>query len=321
MLQSQNRHTNVYTIAFYNLENLFDTHNDKYTRDDDFTPRGKKRWTEKRYKRKLKKLGRAISYAGFFRSMQTPAIVGVAEVENMKVLRDLIKSKHLREHDYDIAHFDSSDERGMDVGLLYKADLFEVFSTDSLKVNIYHEDGQPDYTRDILYVHGKLLNDEIHVLVNHWPSRREGIEVSEPKRLTASEVLSGHIDSILSKNPDANIVIMGDFNDDPNTKSIQELLKIDALYNPMKQLLDLDRGSLNYDFHWNLFDQIIFTHNFFKHEKDTLSFVHADIFDEIFLREWKGTNKGNPFRTFRGRRYLGGFSDHFPVYIQLKHNL
>ncbi|NQY06168.1 MAG: endonuclease [Flavobacteriaceae bacterium] len=321
MLQHPNKDTNIYTIAFYNLENLFDTRNNPYTLDDDFTPRGKKNWTDKRYKRKLKKLGRAISYAGFYKSFQTPVIVGVAEVENQKVLRDLTKSKHLRDHDYSIAHFDSSDERGIDVGLLYKADLFDIHETNTIRVDLVDEQGMPDYTRDILYVKGTLLKEEIHLLVNHWPSRRGGSEKTEHKRLTASETLSGKINHLLYENPDANIIVMGDFNDDPHSKSMEQLLEIQQLYNPMQKLFSMNRGSLNHNFHWNLFDQIILTHNFFEYKPNTLSFLHADIFDDEFLREWQGKNKGNPFRTFKGRRYLGGYSDHYPVYIHLKHNI
>lgn len=321
MLQNQSRNTNIYTVAFYNLENLFDTFNNKYILDDEFTPRGRKNWTEKKYNRKIKKLGKAISYAGFFKSLQTPVLVGVAEVENKRVLRDLIKSKHLRAHDYSVAHFDSSDERGMDVGLLYKANIFELHHTEAIKVDLVDENGVIDNTRDILYVKGKLVNEVTHIFVNHWPSRRGGDTTTEYKRLTAAETLMYRINKILTEDPQANILVMGDFNDDPHSNSIKKLLEVEALYNPMQKLFSIERGSLNYDFHWNLFDQIMFSHNFFDYKPNTLSFLHADIFDDTFLREWKGKNKGNPFRTFRGRRYLGGYSDHFPVYIHLKHNL
>jgi exonuclease III len=320
MLPQQHRNTNTYTVAFYNLENLFDTVKDKYTLDTDFTPLGRKNWTEKRYKRKLKKLGRAISYAGFDKSMNTPALVGVAEVENKKVLRDLIKSKHLRDHDYSIAHFDSSDERGIDVGLLYKANLFELQATECINVYLEEKDGQRDFTRDILYVKGKLINEVVHIYVNHWPSRRGGPESTESKRMVAAATLSNHIQAVLEADSNANIIIMGDFNDDPNSPSIKKVLEIKELYNPMQKLFSIDRGSLNYDFHWNLFDQIIISHNFLDYAPGTLSFKHADIFDDLFLKEWSGKNKGNPFRTFKGRRYLGGFSDHFPVYLHLKLN-
>lgn len=313
--------TNHYhTIAFYNLENLFDTQDDKHTLDDDFLPKSEKNWTEKRYQKKIAKLANAISSLGFEKTDKLPAVLGVSEVENKKVLNDLISSKKLKDYDYDFVHYNSPDERGIDVALLYQKEVFEVLSSDTIPLLIYNEDGNRDYTRDILYVKGKLNNETMHFFVNHWPSRRDGAEATAYKRIKAAELLQEKIAEIKSEHEEASFIIMGDFNDDPNSESIQKHLVTNDLYNPMSKLMSFDKGTLNFRGEWNLFDQIIVSTNFFNYEKQTHNFAHADIFDEYFLKQWEGRYKGNPFRTYAGKKYIGGYSDHFPVYIQLKYN-
>lgn len=309
-----------HTIAFYNLENLFDTEDDQHILDDDFLPNSDRNWTPKRYEKKIYKLSSAISSLGPEEAQNAPVILGVAEVENKKVLRDLIASKKLAEYEYDFVHYNSPDERGIDVGLLYQTEYFEVLESESIPILLYNEEGQRDFTRDTLYVKGLLNNEPIHIFVNHWSSRRDGADETAYKRIKAAETVREKINYIQFQEKDPHIIIMGDFNDDPTSESIHDYLMDTDLYNPMEKLLTLYSGSLNYKGEWNLFDQIIFTTNFFDYKKHTHSFASADIFDEYFLTQWKGRYKGNPFRTYAGRKYLGGYSDHFPVYIRLKFN-
>ena len=312
--------TNLHTIAFYNLENLFDTIDDPETLDDDFTPDGPKKWTEKRYKKKLSKLAKTISGIGKETTQKPPALVGIAEVENEMVVQDLIGTGELSKIDYKYVHYDSPDERGIDTALLYHKDYFEVLFSEPIAVMVYGPNGERDTTRDILYVHGKLNGEEVHVFVNHWPSKRDGDVETDYKRVEAAQTVKKTMEKIEMEHRNPNYIIMGDFNDDPDALSIQTLMQDTNLYNPMQKLNSPERGSSNYRRSWSLFDQIIVSHNFFNYEKGTHSFAHANIFDDHLLTEWKGKYKGAPYRTYVGRKYIGGYSDHFPVYIQLKLN-
>ena len=316
------QHTDIstYTIAFYNLENLFDIYNDASKFDDDFLPRSEKRWTKKRYDRKLLKLGEVIAKIGYDESRTNPSIVGLAEVENKNVIRDLIQSHHLSEFDYDFVHYNSQDERGIDVALLYDKTVFEVKNSKTYSIYLEDEIGEQDYTRDILLVSGILHSELIHCIVNHWPSRREGEKESKHKRLKAAKKVLEIMSDIRRTDQDAKILVMGDFNDNPGNDSIKFLAEEGHLFNPMETLISYSRGTLNHNFQWNLFDQILFTTNFFETENNTLKFDEANIFDEKFLTQYKGKFKGQPFRTFVGRKYKGGYSDHFPVYLHLKVN-
>lgn len=311
----------LYTVAFYNLENLFATVDDPDTLDDDFTPKGLRRWTNKRYKRKVYKLAKTISEIGLRTTQKPPILIGVAEVENDAVLRDLLHSEPLRKTDYGFIHYNSPDERGIDTALLYHKTFFEVIASEPITLYVDNLNGLRDMTRDILYVHGRLNGEEVHVFVNHWPSRRDGANETDYKRIFAAEIIREFMSRIEESHVNPNYIVMGDFNDDPESASIQMLMKSGSLYNPMEKLhLPFERGSSNYKRSWNLFDQILVSTNFFNYEKGTHSFAHANIFDDQFLTEFKGKYKGSPFRTFAGRKYLGGYSDHFPVYIQLKFN-
>lgn len=311
---------NLHTIAFYNLENLFDTIDDPDTLDDDFTPEGPKKWTPKRYRKKVYKLAKTISEIGIDQVEAPPALVGVAEVENETVVKDLINAEPLKRHNYGYVHYDSPDERGIDTALLYHKDNFEVLFSEPITLMVFNEDGVRDSTRDILYVHGKLNGEEVHVFVNHWPSRRDGDVKTDHKRVEAAHTLKRKIQAIEEQQRNSNYIVMGDFNDDPDSKSIQVLLEDTNLYNPMEKLRSPDRGSANYRRSWSMFDQIIISHNFFDYKKRTHSFTQANIFDDQLLTEWKGKFKGTPYRTYVGRKYIGGYSDHFPVYIILKYN-
>lgn len=318
--KSKGKDKSAYTIAFYNLENLFDTKNDPNTLDDDFTPKGKKNWHYKRYKNKIKKLGRVISQLGSEKSFHLPAIVGVVEIENATVLEDLVQTRALKNHNYGIVHYDSPDERGIDVALLYKKELFELLSSETFPLYLNSKNGERDYTRDILLVTGNLNGELIHILVNHWPSRRSGLDNNEAKRIKAAQLATLIAHKIQSKNERAKIIIMGDFNDDPTSKSVKNYLVNNTFYNPMERLIGRGNGTLNYKGTWHLFDQIIFSKNFMDIKKNKHSFKYAEVFDKYFLKEWKGKFKGNPFRTYIGKWYQGGFSDHFPVHVYLKKN-
>ena len=302
------------TVAFYNLENLFDTKNDPNTFDDDFTPEGVKNWNTDRYKTKLRKLSKVIAQIGPKKSNQPPVLLGVAEVENSTVLVDLTATKKLKPHNYGVIHHDSLDERGIDVGLLYQKEHFEVITSESIPIYLKTDEGKRDYTRDILHVTGKLHNNLVHVLINHWPSRRGGEEETQHNRIAAAQANRTVIDTIKAKDPDARLIIMGDFNDDPHSESVKNHLVKEDLYNPMVFLLTRYEGSLNHAFKWYLFDQIILSANFMQIHNNPLRYDKSKIYNDNYLTEFKGKFKGNPFRTYAGKRYLGGYSDHFPVY-------
>lgn len=306
------------TVAFYNIENLFDLRDSKFTNDGDFLPESVKRWTPKRYKNKLRKIGFAISNIGRLETGKHPAIVGLAEVENAKVLEDLLDSKHLDDLDYDYVHFDSLDERGIDVAMLYDTKVFEVLHTETFSVTLTDDDGSPDYTRDILLVGGILDGEKVYFIVNHWSSRREGQKETEFKRLAASEKVSEIMSSITREDENMKIIILGDFNDAPQNESLKRLVEDHSLFNPFETLRSFTRGTVKHRRQWFVFDQILISTNFFKSSKNLFEFFKADIFDADFLKQFNGPFKGAPFRTYVGKKYKGGYSDHFPVYTILK---
>lgn len=307
-----------HTIAFYNIENLFDIYDDAFTRDDDLIPTAEKRWSVKRYQNKLRKIGYVIANIGKKDTQKHPAIVGLAEIENEAVLKDLITTEHLAGLNYDFVHYNSPDERGIDVAFIYDTTVFKVAYSKAYPLELVDEFGVIDLTRDILLVSGLLEGLELHCIVNHWPSRRTGNAETENKRIKASEKVTQIISEIKEKNPEAKIVIMGDFNDDPSSKSIKALELSHGLYNPMGTLLSQDRGTTSHHHEWNLFDQFLVTPNFFERKKNTLRYVDTNIFDEDFLKEMEGKYKGSPYRTYVGKYYKGGYSDHFPIYLILR---
>ncbi|WP_396602815.1 endonuclease [Algibacter sp. R77976] len=306
------------TVAFYNVENLFDLKNNKLKHDNDFLPGSIKNWTPKRYKNKLRKIGYAISNIGQRETGKHPALIGLAEVENALVLKDLIASKHLKDCNYNFIHFESKDERGIDVALLYDTKAFKTTHSEAFEIRLTDTDGTPDYTRDVLLVSGILDGEKVHVIVNHWSSRREGEKETEFKRLASSEKVSAIIDTLKKKDEHAKIIVIGDFNDDPKNNSITRLVDNHNLFNPMETLRSFTRGSVKHRRQWFIFDQILISTNFFKSSKNEYEFFNANIFDEAFLKIHKGPFKGAPYRTYVGPKYKGGYSDHFPVYMILK---
>lgn len=307
----------IYSIAFYNLENLFDTIDDPKTADDDFTPKGRNKWNRKRYERKLKKLASVISQVGVEQSGIPPVVIGLAEIENLKVLTDLVNTKELVEHRYGIVHYDSQDERGIDVALLYQKEHFELLGSEFFPLIFIDEDGEKDYSRDILLVKGNLKGELTYFVVNHWSSRREGKEKTEPKRIKAAMLARQAISKVYAESSDANILIIGDFNDNPTDISVKKYLVQDDFYNPFESIYDKGKGTATHYDEWYLFDQIILSKNIFNKENG-LVYHQAEIFEEHFLKSWKGKRKGSPFRTYIGKWHQGGFSDHFPVYVTLR---
>jgi endonuclease/exonuclease/phosphatase family metal-dependent hydrolase len=313
MENSSEKKINQYAFAFYNLENLFDTKNDPDILDDDFTPTSSKKWNEKRLQKKIQDLGKIIEQIGCEETSYPPVIVGVSEVENAAVLSELVASEYLKNKGYDFIHFDSPDERGIDTAMLYRTKYFTVTHSEAITLHLVNEDGVRDYTRDILHIEGDLEKEKVHILINHWPSRRAGNQKTSKKRIAAAEKNKTIIAKIQEENPDAKVIVMGDFNDNPQNESVQHLVG-NTLYNPMELLHTQVSGSLSYKGDWNLFDQILFSNNFLQQHGNTFRFKRAQIFDPDSLKDYYGASKGTPFRTYVGRKYIGGFSDHFPVY-------
>ena len=299
--------------------NLFDIFDDPDTLDDDYTPLGEKKWTYKRYKHKIKKMSQVLSKIGIEHTQTPPALIGLAEIENKSVIDDLVKSKDLKEFHYNYVHYNSPDERGIDVGLLYQKKSFELLDSKPYTVFIYNENGRRDYTRDILLVKGKLKGDLLYIIVNHWPSRREGLEESVFKRMAAAERVLEIVAEIKEETTDPKIIVMGDFNDGYDTASIKHLVK-NQFYNPMERLKTKGDGSSVYNNEWYLFDQIIFSNNFLEDQTTGFCFKYADVYDPKFIRTWRGKHKNEPHRTFIGKWHQGGYSDHFPVYAYLEMN-
>jgi hypothetical protein len=308
------------SIAFYNLENLFDTINDPTINDEEYTPTGSSSWTYDKYQKKLDHMSDVISQIGEEIIKGGPTVIGLSEVENRYVLEDLIKTSALRNSGYSIAHFDSPDRRGVDVALLYKGKDFRLLNAVPVPMKM---PGQPDFkTRDQLVVTGLVDLDTITFVVNHWPSRGN----DAPYRWAAATTTRSIVDSLFSRNKDAMILVMGDLNDDPVDPSLVKYLgaqgkvsnvKQKGLFNPMWQMYKDGLGSLAYKDSWNLFDQIIVSEPLIRQNSDHWKFYKARIFKKPFMVQQDGQYAGYPFRTFAGGAYTGGYSDHLPVYVIL----
>ncbi len=326
--QSQTKNYKIRTIAFYNVENLFDTINNPDTFDEDFTSKGKNHYTSKIYWKKINNTAKVISEIGKEKTNTSPAIIGLAEIENSIVLEDLVRSKYLKNKQYQIIHFDSPDRRGIDVAFLYQEKYFSPIQQEAYEVKLWDESGKRIFTRDILLVHGFLEDESIFILVNHWSSRRGGQISSNPRREKAAYVAQQIIDNIKNEDKTAKIFVMGDFNDDPIDKSIKtglksvaQLNKLDKenLYNPMENMFKKGINTLGYRDGLNLFDQILMSYHCVSFDKNfqDFKFYKAGIFNPQYIITQNGKYKGYPFRSFQNNNYTGGYSDHFPVYIYL----
>lgn len=317
----------LFSVGFYNLENLFDTVNDSIINDEEFLPEGAKQWTVDKYNDKLERLSTVISDLANLSKGGAVNVLGVSEIENKKVLEDLISTEKLKKFNYKIIHFNSPDVRGVDVGLLYQSNVFTPLKSISIPLYIYADDDSRIFTRDVLLVKGILGKDVIYVTVNHWPSRRGGEEASRPKREAAARLNRSIIDSILTIEPEAKIFVLGDLNDNPNNESIKTILaarkevkdvKEKELYNPFYSNFLVGHGTLAHNDSWSLFDQVILTKGASAPKSKTLQYHSHVIYQKDFMMEKYGQYKNYPKRTFSGNKYNYGYSDHFPVYVYLK---
>ncbi len=324
VIEAQNN-TDYVSIAFYNLENLFDTLDTPDKRDEEYTPEGSKKWDTEKYQRKLQNMAKVIAMLGTEKTPEGPSILGVCESENKQVLEDLVNESIIRDRNYQTILIEGPDGRGIDVGLLYKPEDFTVQNTHSHKLIMPFDSTYR--TRDQLVVSGELNGESFHFVVNHWPSRYGGEEKSRPSRIAAAQLTRSIVDSLMALKDKGRIVVMGDFNDDPNNLSIEATLKAmpvpdkpkrKALYNVTRQLFEEGKGTLAYRGKWNLFDQLIVSGNLLTRRPKGYKIEEVYILDKPFLRQQEGDYKGYPNRTHAGRLYLGGYSDHFPVFMLLK---
>lgn len=316
----------VAVVAFYNLENFYDTVNNPVVNDDDFTPTGAKNYNSKIYHDKVEHLASVLSQMGTDINPDGPALIGVAEIENDTVLTELIHHPLLRSRNYKIVHYDSRDLRGVDVALLYNPKYFSVEDSRKLFVRLPEGAKENIFTRDVLWVKGKLDGETIHVFVNHWPSRLGGEERSAPGRFAAAQVDKSFIDSVQITEPAAKFIVMGDLNDDPVNKSITKVLgakgdvsevKPGELFNPWYEMYKKGIGTLAYNDAWGLFDQIIISQSWLNKNQAGFFYYRQHIFNKQFMIENMGRYKGYPMRTWDGNTYRGGYSDHFPTYVVL----
>lgn len=326
--QSQKTQYRVFGVAFYNLENLFDTLNTNGTYDLEFSPAGARQWNGHKYWNKIHNMAYAISQMTSKTTPKGPAIIGVSEIENKSVLDDLVNDPQIRAWGLQVVHHDSPDRRGVDVGLLYNPRFFRFESVENYTLKI---EGYDSFrTRDQMVVTGILGNQRVSVIVNHWPSRIGGQEQSSYLREAAAALNKQIADSLWAADPNRGIIIMGDLNDDPDDKSIKEVLnakkkssQVDAqgFYNPWWSLLrDKGIGTLAYKGDWNLFDQIIISGNLVSENaaEAGLQFFKEHVYNDDFLIDPNGTRQGYPLRTFASGMWLNGYSDHFPVEVFFK---
>ncbi|WP_372766528.1 endonuclease/exonuclease/phosphatase family protein [Lutibacter sp.] len=318
----------IKTIAFYNLENFFDIIDDT-TKLDETSPIMK--MNENRaavYQLKLNNMAKVLSEIGMEEAKNSPVIIGVAEIENYRVLEDLVNTSFLKDKQYGIIHYDSPDLRGIDVGFLYQTNFFKPIYHEVFELRLWDNDGYRVYTRDQLLVSGYLGDELIHVIVNHWPSRLGGEAKSRSKREKAAFLNTQIIAKIKETDPNPKIIIMGDLNDDPTNNSLKNILKTKAkksdvkegdIYNPMEDMFKRGQNTLAYRDNINLFDQIMFTSPLLTTSKDysTYKMYKAAIFKPQYLTTQTGKFKGYPFRSFGNGGFTGGYSDHYPVYLYL----
>lgn len=312
----------AFRVGFYNVENLFDWEDDSQTDDQQFLPESTLNWTKERFERKIKNLAKAIKTF-------SPDILGVCEIENRKVLDYLLTKTELKNSGYSFIHYDSPDRRGIDLGLIYRKGHFHVTKTGSYAVIFPGDMSKP--TRDILYVKGRTSEgSDLHVLVNHWPSRSGGAEATEYKRIIAAKTAKRLCDSIRFNDKEANIILLGDFNDYPENNSLSTELGAQAdsglrnanLYNLMGWKQKAGEGSYFYKNNWGFLDQIIVSESLLKNTNSLYThFNKVQVVREKFLLSGKKhAVRGIPFSTYQRETYQGGYSDHLPVFVDFYTN-
>ncbi|MGE4287853.1 MAG: endonuclease [Salinivirgaceae bacterium] len=326
-LKSKIEQERLLRIMFYNVENLFDTEDDSLKMDEEFLPDETRNWNKFRYYQKQSQLSKVITAVG---GWNPPELVGLCEIENRNVLNYLTRQSPLYVFGYQIIHQESPDARGIDVALLYQPKSFRPVYTEFIAVDYPLNKRK---TRDIVYARGIIPNnDTLHVFVNHWPSRYGGQLESEENRIFVAGLLKHKTDSILDTNPKALIVIMGDFNDEPNNTSLLKTLNALPAYDSTKQsqVVNLsyelryakNEGSHKYQGQWALLDQVIVSGGLLnKSQKTYTTTDKLCIFKAPFLLEPDKAFLGDkPYRTYVGFKYNGGFSDHLPVFLDLMNN-
>ena len=307
-----------YRVMFYNVENYFDVKDDPNKDDNEFLPEGKKHWTYSKMEEKRNSIAKVIAAIG---EGAPVAIVGMCEVENDYVLTSLVKYSPLKNYGYKFVHYESADKRGIDTALLYDPKQFSPISSKPITIDFQHK-----LTRDVLYVKGETsFNDTLHVFVCHTPSRIGGKNKTEHYRVAVMSMVREHVDSIMSINPKANIIIMGDFNDSPEDKSMSVALgakqptepyETTSLYNMFHQFVgNAYIGTHKYQSQWSVLDQIIVSGNLLA--SGVVKPTSAYIFRAPFLLEEDKRNMNvRPKRTYNGLKYNGGYSDHLPVVLK-----
>jgi predicted extracellular nuclease len=309
-------------VCFYNVENLFDTEDDSLVIDEEFLPEAEKGWDEFRYRTKITQIAKNILALG---GNKAPAVVGLCEIENRRVLEDLVKHELLQKQEYVIVHYDSPDARGIDVALLYRKEDLRLL--DSRPLRLKNPSDSNWKSRDILQTkfYSKNLKDTLFFWVNHWPSRRGGEEASRPLRLLAANRLKASIDSIELLGKNTNFIIMGDLNDGVGDASLVDGLAVkEAQEAKASELVDLmsllrkDLGTHKYRGEWAYLDHLVISQALLS-GTSTLSCDGAQVFRAHWLMEADERYTGSyPFRTYSGPRYLGGYSDHLPIYLDIK---
>jgi len=309
---------------FYNLENLYDTIDDPKTNDDEFTPSGAKRWDLSKYHKKLENLSEVFaavscSYGGF------PVVVGMSEVENNTVLRDLAAQKRMSGAHYKYIHYESKDSRGVDVGMYYCSDKFKLIGSEPVKLVL--RSGREYIGRDILAAWGLLDGEMFAFYVCHFLSRRAGVNASAGFRRAGAETARDHAKMLNEQYPGIKVIIMGDMNDSPSDDSLAVLLKarkhIDSVvegeyFNPFWALMDEGHGTSLHHNRWNLYDNIIVNNNIINPPNGGLRLINIDgrHYGEIFKKNFM-IQGGKPKRSYRGNIFQNGYSDHLPVLIRL----
>ena len=311
------------TFAFYNVENFYAK---KSINQESFLPSNYAKWIDNRYDVKVDRIAHAISKIGLKDTQDLPFFVGLCEVEDESVLNDIIRNDRLSDANYDYIFKESLDERKINVCCLYRKDKIKIIESDPIRVVFKDLNNIKSYTRDILYVKAELEKSLFHCFIVHLPSKLDQ-EVNQEKRKILLGKIRLKINSILEEDPEAKIMVMGDFNDTPtadnirielDTRACVDEVKSTQLYNPMVGLMSYKRGSLVHRKQWMLFDQILFSKGFLTNFSN-LEFVKTDIFDASFLSTNIGKLGAFPSRTFIGSKYLGGYSDHFPVFAIIKY--
>ena len=302
LLNGQNQ-KQIFTM-FYNVENLFDTINNSTTNDDEFLPLSEKKWDTDRYNQKIKQLTRVFASIN---NRKYPNLIGLSEVENKLVIEDLLKTPFFKNHNYHIIHKNSPDNRGIDCALLFDKN-FQLLEHEFIPIKIPNVE-RP--TRDIIYAKLKIENEVLNIFVNHWPSRWGGEEKTNYKRVFTANVLRNYIDEKIKKNE--HIIIMGDLNDYPSNTSIQDVLVKKDLKNLMTSIEGDEQGSYNYKGEWNFIDHIIVSKTFFR-KKSKLKIDRYNVFKENWMLYTNRKGEKYPRRTYSGKKWYGGFSDHLPVF-------